>query len=285
MEKNSSYLIWKKIQDPTNANEFLVGRTLARELHQKNFKDIAIQYIFIKPKDAERVFKIIPSSWESIKGVGIDLGGGIGCMSSLVAKKDEVEKVYCVEYTEDLVKLCQPVMKRAILGERADKVISVVGDFDNLELADNSLDFAISWDSIHHSHDPVKTLKECRRVLKSGRRLIMVDRAHNNSTPDSEIDRMHNIVYDKDYLRRNYLDENMIMTRIENGEHEWRFNEWENFFQQSGLKLLEMVILKTDTKENRELKNDRNLEEIFLPFKIGGFGHRKIGFVLEAMKD
>lgn len=278
---NNNYQVWRKIQAPAGANEFLVGKTLARELAGKNYRDIALEYIFIMPEDAERVFRLIPKAWESIKGVGLDLGGGVACISSILAKKEEVEKIYCVEYTEELVKLCQPIMKQAILKDRMDKVISVVGDFNNLELPENSLDFAVSWDSIHHSHDPVATLKECRRVLKLGGRLVIIDRAHNNGTPDEEIERMHNIVYNKEYLRKNYLDENMTFTRKDNGEHEWRFFEWEKFFLEAGFKLLEMIVLKTDTEENRELKNDRNLEEIFVPFNIGGFGHRKVGFILE----
>lgn len=280
---NDNYLVWRKIQAPANSNEFLVGKTLARELAGKNFRDIALEYIFILPENAERVFKLIPRAWESIKGAGIDLGGGIACVSSILAKKAGVEKIYCVEYTEGLVKLCQPIMKKEILKNRADKVISIIGDFNNLELPDASLDFAVSWDSIHHSHNPVATLKECRRVLKSGGWLVIVDRAHNNSTPDAEINRMRDIVYGKEYLRKNYLDENMILTRKDNGEHEWRFFEWEDFFRRSGYKLMEMVVLKTDTEENRRLKNDRDLEEIFTPFNLGGFGHRKAGFVLEAI--
>lgn len=281
--ENNNYQVWHKIQAPASANEFLVGKTLAGELAGKNYRDIALAYIFIWPEDAERVFRLIPGASESIKGTGIDLGGGVACISSILAKREEVEKIYCVEYTEELVKLCQPIMKQAILGDRSDKVISVVGDFNNLELSGNSLDFAVSWDSLHHSHNPIATLKECRRVLKSGGRLVIVDRAHNNSTPDSEIERMHNIVYDKEYLRKNYLDENMTFTRQDNGEHEWRFFELEKFFLEAGFKLLEMIVLKTDTEENRSLKNDRNLEEIFTPFNLGGFGHRKVGFVLEAV--
>ena len=112
---------------------------------------------------------------------------------------------------------------------------------------------------------------------------MFIDRAHNNSTPDSEIERMLNIVYDKEYLRKNYLDENMTLTRKDNGEHEWRFREWDEYFKQSGFRPKEVIILKTDTPENRALKNDVNLAEIFVPFNLGGFGHRKVGFVLEAV--
>jgi len=281
MEGNN-YLVWKKTKESANKCEFLVFKTLAKELSQKSYRDISKGYIFIMPEDVEKTFRLIPLARESIKGVGVDLGGGVGCISSILAKRDEVDQIYCIEYTEDLIKLCQPVIKRGILKEKVNKVISVVGDFNNLELENNSVDFAVAWDSIHHSSDLVKTLKECRRVLKKGGRLIMVDRANNNSTPDSEIERMHNIVYDKEYLRKNYLDENIILTRKDYGEHEWRFFEWKKYFNDAGLKLLEAIMIKKDTSDNRKLKNDDNLIEIFVNFDLGGFCHRKVIFVLEA---
>ncbi|MBI2050323.1 MAG: class I SAM-dependent methyltransferase [Parcubacteria group bacterium] len=281
--QNNTYQVWKKIQQPINEHEFLVGKTLAHELAGKHYRDIAIQYIFITPEDVEKTFKLLPLAWDSFQGRGVDLGGGIACISSIIARKEEVKDIHCVEYTEELVKLCQPIIKQSILGDRADKIVSVVGDFNNLELPDASMDFAVSWDSIHHSYEPVKTLSECRRVLKKGGRLVIIDRAHNNSTPDSEIERMLNIVYDKEYLRKNYLDENMTLTRRDNGEHEWRYQELEHFFIESGFKLLSRVAIKTDTPDNRALKNDVGDVELLVPFNMGGFGHRKVGFVLEAL--
>lgn len=281
--QRTNYLVWKKIQEPINDHEFLVGKTLAHELSGKDFRDIAVGYIFITPEDVERTFKLLPRAWESFAGRGVDLGGGIACVSSIIAKKDEVADIHCVEYTEDLVRLCQPIMKKAILGDRAGKVISVVGDFNNLELPDNSMDFAFCWDSMHHSYGPAHTLRECRRVLRPGGRLVFIDRAHNNSTPDAEIERMLNIVYDKEYLRKNYLDENMTLTRRDNGEHEWRYREWDKYFAAAGFKALERVSIKTDTPDNRGLKNDVGDVEIFVPYNMGGFGHRKVGFVLEAV--
>ena len=201
--EHTQYKVWRKIQEPINDHEFLVGKTLAKELPGKDYRDVAVSYIFITPEDVEKTLKLLPHAWEGFRGHGVDLGGGIACVSSLIAKKDEVQSIHCVEYTEDLVKLCQPVLKQAILGDKKDKIISVVGDFNNLELPDNSLDFAISWDSIHHSYEPIKTLQECRRVLKPGGRLVLIDRAYNNATPDSEIERILNVVYDKEYLRKN----------------------------------------------------------------------------------
>lgn len=161
-------------------------------------------------------------------------------------------------------------------------MISVVGDFDNLELDNNSIDFAVSWDSMHHSTHPIKTLKECKRVLKENGILIIVDRAHNNSTPDSEIERMLNIRYDEEFLIKNHRSKDMILTRRENGEHEHRFFEWRRFFHEAGFDLLENVIIKTVSDENSRLKNDDNIKEVFVDYNLGAFGNRKIAFVLKS---
>jgi len=279
---NNNYIKWKKDSATYEDKGFFVRDLLVKNSVEKGFNEIIDRYVYIYPEQIKRTFQLIPGAWGSFFGSGIDLGGGVGCISSTIAQKQNVKDIYCVEFAENVVRLCHPIIKKTILSNRVDKVVSVVGDFNNLELPDSSLDFAVTWDSIHHSQDPVKTLKECKRVLKKGGKLVIIDRAHNNNIPDSEIDRMLNVVYGKDFLKRSFLDENIIIKRKELGEHEWRFFELEDFFRKSGFNLIESIVIKTDTKENRQLKNDNNLVEIFTNYNLGGFLHRKVGFVLEA---
>jgi len=186
---------------------------------------------------------------------------------------------------EDVVKLCQPIVKKQILKDQYEKVVSVVGDYNFLELPDNSVDFAISWDAMHHSQDPVITLQECKRVLKKNGIFIIIDRAHNNSTPDEEIERILNITYDEEFLKKNYRRLDEKLTRKENGEHEYRFYEWKEFFQKSGFELVSSVIIKTKTEENLKLKNDDNIKEIFTEYELGAFGNRKMAYVLSPLKE
>ena len=47
-----------------------------------------------------------------------------------------------------------------------DKLECVIGDFNDLKVPDNSLDFVLDFDSIHHSEDFELTFKEIGRVLK-----------------------------------------------------------------------------------------------------------------------
>ena len=276
------YLTWKRNPILISGQEYIGNQLIAQDASSKGFRTIIDEYVYIDSEYVEKTFNIIPKSLELIHGIGVDLGGGVGCISSTLAKRDSVEKIYCIEVVEDVVKLCQPIVKKEILKEKDDKVISVVGDFDNLQLEDNSIDFAVSWDSMHHSINPVKTFKECKRVLKKDGILIIVDRAHNNSTPDSEIERMLNIKYDKEFLIKNHRPKNMVLTRKENGEHEYRFSEWKQFFQEAGFNLLESVIIKTTSGENIRIKNDDDIKETFVDYNLGAFGNRKVAFVLKS---
>ena len=276
------YQIWKRNPNLISGQEYITNQLVAKEASSKGFSAIIDEYVYINSENVESTFNIIPKSSELIHGTGIDLGGGIGCISSTLAKRNAVDKIYCVELVEDAVKLCHTIVKQEILKVEKHKVISVIGDFDNLELENDSIDFAVSWDSMHHSIDPIRTFKECKRVLKKNGVFIIVDRAHNNSTPDSEIERMLNITYDQEFLAKNYRPKDTILTRRQNGEHEYRFFEWKKFFKESGFDLIDSVVIKTESDENRKLKNDNNLTEIFVDYELGGFGNRKVAFVLKA---
>jgi len=278
-----SHKIWKRPENLISGQEYAGNQLIAKVVSEKGFSAIINEYVYIHPENVENTFDIIPNSSEHIHGIGIDLGGGVGCISSTLAKRKNVKKIYCIELVEEAVTMCQPIVKREILKENDNKVISVVGDFDDLNLENNSIDFAVSWDSMHHSMNLIKTLKECKRVLKKNGIFIIVDRAHNNSTPDSEIERMLNIVYDENFLTKFYRPKGTILTRKENGEHEHRFFEWDNFFEGSGFKLIDSVVIKTESDENRKLKNDNNVNEIFVNYNLGAFGNRKVAFVLRSI--
>lgn len=274
-------LRWKLGIDINN-EEYKGNDLLAQKLSKKGYKALISDYVYISPQDVKRTFLHIPEGWESFKGRGVDIGSGVGCISATIAKKDQVKKIYSVELVESVVTLCQPIIINKILDEaQRSKVISVIGDFDNLDIADSSLDFATCWFSMHHSMNPVKTLKEVLRVLKPGGRFIFVDKFHNNDTPDSEIERMLNIVYSEEFLKNNFRPAGIKLTRRENGEHEYRLFEWEKFIKKSGFRILEEIIIKTDNSENRKHQNDSGLDEVLVNYNVGGFGNRAVGFVLQ----
>src|SRR5262249_31810933 len=149
----------------------------------KGYRALIDEYVYIDSADVVRLFSLVPGVAASFHGVGADLGGGVGCISASIATFPSVDRIYCIEIVESAVALAHPVVCGTILGNARSKVVSVVGDFDRLELPGESLNFAVIWDALHHSRNPVTTLRECRRVLKPSGHLIVVDRGHNNSTP------------------------------------------------------------------------------------------------------
>ena len=203
----------------------------------------------------EKFIKFDKKIYTSLKGLGVDLGGGVGLLSSIIAKKKKVKKIFCVEIVRNAVELCQPKIKKKVLMKGLDKVISVNGSFDELNLKDNSIDFCIAWDAMHHSRNIIKTLVESRRVLKKSGKMIIIDRGHDNETPNKEINRMLNIKYSKNFLKENYLPLNKILTRKMNGENEYRFFEWEEFFKKSKFKVVKKIIFNESKVKN--LKNKK----------------------------
>ena len=102
---------------------------------------------------------------------------------------------------------------------------------------------------------------------------------HNNETTNEEINRMLNVIYPKKFLRENQLPLKKILTRKMNGEHEYRFFEWENFFRKSKLKVIKKLIIKESKLKNK--KNKQGIIEKKVDFKIGGFERKKIVYVLQ----
>ena len=178
-----------------------------------------------------------------------------------------------------MVKLCQPIVKAEILGPDQHKVISCIGDFNRLELEPNSLDFAVAWGSLHHSYQLVDTLVECRRVLKPEGLLVVIERAHDNSTPETKINRMLNIEYDEAFLTRTYRDSEMVLTRRDNGEHEYRYAEWAEAFHSAGFQMQSASVIRAGPEASSS-SNDARIPETYIKAQLGGYLSSKVGYVL-----
>ena len=109
------YQIWKRNPNLISGQEYVTNQLVAREASTKGFDAIIDEYVYINSENVNSTFNIIPKLSELIHGIGIDLGGGVGCISSTLAKRDSVDKIYCVELVEDAVKLCHNIVKQKIL--------------------------------------------------------------------------------------------------------------------------------------------------------------------------
>lgn len=261
--------------DLRQSPEYRANNRLALETSKLGRGEVIRRYTYVSPEQILEVLRLEPMVWNSFAGVGIDLGAGVGCVSAAVACSPAVEKVYSLELVENAVNVCQPMIFEALDNAERQKIVSVVGDFDRLALGDEVLDFVVMWDSFHHSARPATTLCEVRRVLKPGGRLIMIDRAHNNSVSDQQVEEWLEHEYDESFKRENFMDPSEKLTRRMNGEHEWRFGEIEGFLEQAGFAILHGLGVRFGSAP----ANDAGYREIYHPVDLGGFIKKKFIFV------
>ena len=209
---------------------------LAIELANKSAAEINRRYVYLTDRQMSRMLDLVQQHVfaEPLAGVGLELGSGSGLLAVVAAARPAVKAVLALEVCENFDALIQKVAD-SVLGSQSTKVIPVVGSFDDLRLPDNSLDFALDHDSLHHSDDLTTTLTECARVLKPGGFLICFDRCHPDSVTDAQVNEMLDHVYSKQFLQFNNYPPDIILTRRENGEHEYRRFEWRGATEAAGL--------------------------------------------------
>ncbi len=173
-----------------------------------------------------------------IQGVGVEVGSGPGTFVAALATMPLVTKVYGVEACEAIVHELMPRVTAEIAGEDEGKVVGAVADFDHLNLPDESVDFIFDFFSLHHSPDPLITIKELSRVLRKGGVVICVDKARADSLSKEELDALLDIEYPQETKVAMGLPGTVRHTRRMNGEHEYRLKDWNEYFVRAGFLLV-----------------------------------------------
>jgi ubiquinone/menaquinone biosynthesis C-methylase UbiE len=177
-----------------------------------------------------------------LTGTGIEIGSGSGVLSNSIANLYNIKKIYAVEIVPGMVKNLQ---NKIFL--KNQKIFPVVGSFDKLKVRDQSIDFIVEFDALHHSENLQKTLFELNRVLKPGGVIIAFDRAHPDYLSDSQIKYLLNIEYSNEYKKIYGIPLRNIFTRLENGEHEIREKEWKEFAFRAGFKEVSFYIFRSNS--------------------------------------
>jgi ubiquinone/menaquinone biosynthesis C-methylase UbiE len=111
----------------------------------------------------------------------LDLGTGPGLLPVEIAKKAPLVTVVGVDLSRPLIRMAKQRALKAGLGHR---VQFEVGNAANLRFNGESFDMVVSTGMLHMLKDPVKMLRECRRVLKPGREAWIYDPARVSSRMD-----------------------------------------------------------------------------------------------------
>jgi ubiquinone/menaquinone biosynthesis C-methylase UbiE len=103
----------------------------------------------------------------------LDVGCGTGAMLSIVINEYKDIQACGIDLSEKMLEKAAE-----LLGQR---VQLIAGDSDNLPWEDDYFDLVVCNSSFHHFPEPVKVLKEIRRVLKSNGRIIIAEPWWSNS--------------------------------------------------------------------------------------------------------
>jgi len=106
----------------------------------------------------------------------VDLGIGDGLLTLLLAERAEV--VCAVDRDQEM--LDQLAMRAHRKG--LENIQTVHGEIEDLPLADASFDLAVFSQALHHAADPLRALKEARRILEPGGSVLVLDLLAHNHT-------------------------------------------------------------------------------------------------------
>lgn len=100
-----------------------------------------------------------------LNGIGLDVAAGNCWASSYIFQSGNVEKLLCVEYSKHrILKIAPKVLEHYNIPK--EKIVLILGNFYNLQLSDQSIDFVVLSQSLHHAKYPERLMLEIRRVLK-----------------------------------------------------------------------------------------------------------------------
>ena len=122
-----------------------------------------------------------------VQGVAAAPGSGTGVGASILSKDPAIREIYSIEYSEKHVTHVMPEVFQ-YFHAMGEKIRRVVGNINDIQLPDESLDLILEIDSYHDSEDLALSEREAYRVLKPGGAVIAVDRAWADETPESHLD-------------------------------------------------------------------------------------------------
>lgn len=95
-------------------------------------------------------------------GICLDIGSGPASMAIEMAKISDF-KIYTIDISESMNKIAK---ENIIENKLEDRIEQFLGNVENLNFKDNSIDLIISRGSVYFWEDHVKAFSEIKRVLK-----------------------------------------------------------------------------------------------------------------------
>jgi SAM-dependent methyltransferase len=105
-------------------------------------------------------------------GTLVELGAGTCWLGATLARRDEVERVIGIEFSQRRIVELAPIAM-AYLDTRPEKIERVVADFYAHGLEDESADYVFMDAAFHHAADPVRLARVAFDLLRPGGVLVL----------------------------------------------------------------------------------------------------------------
>ena len=86
-QNHQGFIKWKINKKIFKLDDYKLNNNNAEKISKQSLKKIFKNYTHISPENIYSLFKMNRIIWNSFEGIGIDLGGGVGLVSSILAKK------------------------------------------------------------------------------------------------------------------------------------------------------------------------------------------------------
>jgi len=181
-----------------------------------------------------------------LEGTGIELGAGLALLSIAFLERDlnrEIKGIVALEAVKPFVEKGIQKAGAQILGERSCCLLPCYGIFEEIPVEDQTFDFALQIESLHHAENLDNAVRELSRILKKGGVIVSFDRSWENSTRPEVLEELLDHEYSKDWLKTKHFAHEKKFTRRDNGEHEYTDNDWIQTFKKHDLSLIKLVHL------------------------------------------
>jgi ubiquinone/menaquinone biosynthesis C-methylase UbiE len=107
------------------------------------------------------------------RGRVLEIGAGGAWLSAEISKLPRVVEVVATDLYPGLLKEQAPKVFK-LVNAHARKITRMPADFHKLEFPDDHFDFVVCSAVLHHAANVVQVLREAKRVLKPGGRLVAI---------------------------------------------------------------------------------------------------------------
>jgi ubiquinone/menaquinone biosynthesis C-methylase UbiE len=188
-------------------------------------KAYATSSTLIDQTDLDTVVRLLNLSGNEIV---LDVATGTGNLA--MALSPHVKRVVGLDITPGMLEMAvQAAQERGI-----DNISNHGGDVEHLPFRDSSFNVVACRFSFHHFPEPIKSISEMARVLKTGGKLVIEDMVTSQDQAKSEYQNTLEYLRDPSHIRHYQIselkqmlrDEGLDILDIVNGGTDFDFNHW-----------------------------------------------------------